>query len=138
MLQVPQLLSHLFRRPYVTREQNLSFIVILEIERSTFSYPFLKNLCAEKIFLWHCKELKGRSSGILIGIDLDVSDIGAIDEGDYYVKFHLCNKDNYFEGPNKTIRGGVNGSQLKFYTRELGLCPKVNLMCLSSNSIKIT
>jgi hypothetical protein len=50
-----------------------------------------------KIFLWHCKEPKGRSGGILLGIDLDVFDIGAIDEGEYYVKFHLCNKDNYFK-----------------------------------------
>jgi hypothetical protein len=81
----------------VTREQNLSFIVILETGRSTFSDPFLKNLCVGKKFLWHCKEPKGRSGGILLGIDLDVFDIGAIDEGEYYAKVHLCNKDNYFK-----------------------------------------
>jgi hypothetical protein len=33
----------------------------------------------------------------LLGIDLDVYDIGAIDEGDFYVKFHLCNKNNSFK-----------------------------------------
>jgi hypothetical protein len=33
----------------------------------------------------------------LVGIDLDVFDIGAIDEGDFYVKFHLCNKENNFK-----------------------------------------
>jgi len=43
------------------------------------------------------KEPKGRSVGILLGIDLEVFDIGAIDEGDYYVKFHLCNKNDSFK-----------------------------------------
>jgi hypothetical protein len=43
--------------------------------------------------LWHSKEPQGRSGGILVGIDLDVFDVGAIDEGDYHVKIHLCNKD---------------------------------------------
>jgi hypothetical protein len=34
---------------------------------------------------------KGRSRGMLVGVDIQVLDIGAIDEGGYYVKFHLCN-----------------------------------------------
>jgi hypothetical protein len=54
-------------------------------------------LCARKNFIWHCKEPNGQSRGILLGIDLDVYDIGAIDEGDYYIKFHLCNKVDYFK-----------------------------------------
>jgi hypothetical protein len=32
-----------------------------------------------------------------MGVDMDLFDIGAIDEGDYYVKFDLCNKDMYFK-----------------------------------------
>jgi hypothetical protein len=35
----------------------------------------------------------GRSGGILLGVDLTVFDIGSIDEGDFYVKFTLRNKD---------------------------------------------
>ena len=54
-------------------------------------------MCAGRNFLWHCKEPRGRSGAILLGIDLDVYDIGAIDEGDFYVKFHLCNKNNSFK-----------------------------------------
>jgi hypothetical protein len=45
-------------------------------------------MCGEN-FLWHCKEPVGHAGGILMGIDLDVFDIGAIDEGDFYVKFTL-------------------------------------------------
>jgi hypothetical protein len=32
-----------------------------------------------------------------MGVDLDTFDIGAIDEGGYYVKFHLYNKDSDFK-----------------------------------------
>jgi hypothetical protein len=72
-------------------------MAILETGRSSFTDPFLKNLCAEKNFLWLNKDPQGRSGGILVGLELDVFDIGAIDEGDFYVKFHLCNKENNFK-----------------------------------------
>lgn len=38
-----------------------------------------------------------RSGGILLGIDLSEFDIGAIDESDFYVKFHLNNKRDDFK-----------------------------------------
>ena len=82
----------------LTKEHNLSFIAISETVRKSFTDPFLKNLCAGKNYIWHCKEPKGRSSGILMGVNLDFYDIGAIDEGDFYVKFHLCNKNDASNG----------------------------------------
>jgi hypothetical protein len=81
----------------LTREQDLCFIAISETGRKGFSDSVLRNLCAGRNFLCHCKELRGRSGGILLGIDLDTFDIGAIGEGDFYVKFHLCNKDISFK-----------------------------------------
>jgi hypothetical protein len=80
-----------------TREFNLAFIAILETGRNNFSDSTLKNLCAGKNSLWHCKTPHGRSGGILVGVDLYIFYIGVIDEGDYYVKFHLCNKDTLFK-----------------------------------------
>jgi exonuclease III len=80
----------------LTKENNLNFIAISEAGRSDFTPRFLKNLCSGRDYLWHRKAPKGRSGGILHGIDLQFYDIGAIDEGDYYVKFYLCNKtDSY-------------------------------------------
>jgi hypothetical protein len=32
-----------------------------------------------------------------MGVDLDTFDIGAIDEGGYYMKFHLYKKDSDFK-----------------------------------------
>jgi hypothetical protein len=75
----------------LAKEKSLDFIDLLETGR--------KNLCAGRDFIWHVKEPRGRSGGILLGIDLSRFDIGAIDEGDYYVKFHLCNKNDSFKWP---------------------------------------
>ena len=49
----------------------------------------LKKLCCGKEFFWHCMAPHGRPGGILLGVDLMVFDIEAIDEGDFYVKFML-------------------------------------------------
>ncbi|WVZ81700.1 LOW QUALITY PROTEIN: hypothetical protein U9M48_029046 [Paspalum notatum var. saurae] len=42
-------------------------------------------------------EPHGRSGGILLGINLDNLDIGSIEEGDFFVKFRLRNKDDEFQ-----------------------------------------
>ena len=80
-----------------TKEENLNFIAISETVRRSFTDSFLKNLCGGRNYIWHCKEPVGRSGGILLGIDLDVFDIGLIKEGDFFVKFHLCNKVDDFK-----------------------------------------
>jgi hypothetical protein len=102
-----------------TRELNLVFISILETCRSNFSYSTLKNLCAGKNFLWHCKAPQGRSGGILVRVDLDIFDIGVIDEGDYYVKFHLCNKDTYFKWTLVAVYGPTQNAQKEQFLTKL-------------------
>jgi hypothetical protein len=63
--------------------------------------------------------LHGRSGDILVGVDLDTFDIGAIDEGDYYVKFHLCNKDTYFKWAFVAVYGPAQISQKEQFLTEL-------------------
>jgi hypothetical protein len=46
-----------------------------------------------------------------VGVNLDIFDIGAIDEGDYYVKFNLCNKDTYFKWALVAVYGLAQNSQ---------------------------
>ncbi len=76
----------------LTKEQQLDYIALSETIRKDFSPAALKNLCAGKDFLWHCKPPNGRSGGMLLGINLQNIDIDLIDEGDFYIKFHLYNK----------------------------------------------
>jgi hypothetical protein len=81
----------------LTKENSLNFIVVSETGRSDFSLRFLKNLCAGRDYLWHSKAPRGRSGGMLLGVDLQTFDIRAIDKGDFYIKFLLCNKADDFK-----------------------------------------
>lgn len=80
-----------------SREQKLDFIALLETGKKHFSQTVLSNICGGRDFLWHWNEPHGRSGGILLGINLEVFDIGGIDERDFYVKFHLRNKSDGFK-----------------------------------------
>jgi hypothetical protein len=70
-------------------------------------------------FIWHCKEPRGRSGGILIGIDLDVFDICAIDESDFYVKFHSCSKEDSFKWALVAIYGPTQVDLKEHFLTEL-------------------
>jgi hypothetical protein len=37
--------------------------------------------------VWHSTAPHGRSGAILLGVNLDVLDIGSINDGDFFVKF---------------------------------------------------
>jgi hypothetical protein len=91
--------------------------------RKGFNDVGLRNLCAGRNFLWHCKEPKGCLGGILLGIDLDSFEIGAINEGDFYVKFHSCNKDNNFKWALVAICGPTQVNlKEQFLTEMVHLC----------------
>jgi len=103
----------------LTKELDLSFIAISETGRKQFSNSLLKNLCAGRDYLWHCKEPHGRSGGILMGIDLNVYDIGAINEGDFYVKFLLSNKNDGFKWSLVCVYGPAQGHLKEKFLAEL-------------------
>jgi len=122
----------------LTKEHNLSFIAISETSRKNFTSPFLKNLCAGRDFLWHVKEPRGRSGGILLGIDLNVYDIGAIDEGDHYVKFHLCTKMDGFKWALVVVYGPAQNNLKEQFLTELGnMCSHEKLPILVGGDFNI-
>jgi len=81
----------------LVREKELGFVALSETGRRDYSPNFLKNLCGGKDFLWHCKPPRGRSGGMLVGINLLKFDIGEIEEGDFFVKLKLRNKQDGFQ-----------------------------------------
>lgn len=122
----------------LTKEHDLCFIAISETGRKNFTSPFLKNLCAGRDFLWHCKEPRGRSGGILLGIDLSVYDIGAIDEGDFYVKFHLCNKSDSFKWALVVVYGPAQEQSKEHFLAELvNMCSNERLPILIGGDFNI-
>jgi hypothetical protein len=47
--------------------------------------------------LWHIKPPKGRSAGVVVGVNLLMYDIGEIEEGEFLVRFKLRNRDDDFK-----------------------------------------
>jgi hypothetical protein len=115
-LRDPQNLKHISD---LTKEHNLNFIALSETGKSEFMRSFLKNLCVGRDFLRRTMAPKGRSGGMLVGVDLQVLDIGAIDEGDYYVKFHLCNKSHSFKWALVVVYGPAQDDEKEGFLAEM-------------------
>jgi hypothetical protein len=81
----------------LTKEHDLNFIALSKTRRSDFGPRFLKNLCVGRDYLWHSKAPIVTYGGMLLEIDFHYYDIGAIDGGEFYIKFHLCNNANNYK-----------------------------------------
>jgi hypothetical protein len=67
----------------LVKEKESDFVALSESGRSDFTTNFLNNLCGGKDYLWHCIPPKGRSGGMLVGVELSIFGIGEIEEGDF-------------------------------------------------------
>ena len=79
------------------REQRLDFIVLLETGRSNFAAPFLKHLAGGLDYLWYCLPPRGRSGGILVGVNMETISIQRVEAGDFCVKLFVKTKSDGFE-----------------------------------------
>lgn len=61
----------------------------------------------------------GHSRRILLGIDLAVYDIGAIDEGDFYVKFTLRDRNDGFKRSLFAVYGPAQQHDKENFLTEL-------------------
>ena len=104
----------------LVKEEQINFIALSETGRDDFPDHILKNLCAGRDFLWHCMAPHGRSGGILLGVDLNVFDIGAIAEGDFFVKFSLRCKSDGFKFVLYTVYGLAHYQNKQAFLVEIG------------------
>jgi hypothetical protein len=79
------------------KEFKIDFIAVMETGKQDMSKTNLSRLSGGADFVWHCLPPKGRSGGILLGINATVLDLTMIVEGEFYLKFHLCNKTDNFK-----------------------------------------
>jgi exonuclease III len=122
----------------LVKEEQINFIALSETGRESFPDHVLKNLCAECNFIWHTMAPHGRSGGILLGVDLSVFDIGAIDEGVFYVKFTLRYKSNDFKFVLCSIYGPTQLQNKGAFLVELAnTCSKENLPYLIGGDFNI-
>jgi exonuclease III len=102
-----------------SKEQRLNFIVIMEMGRSDFSDSTLRHLCSGVDFLWHSMPRRGRSGGMLLGVNPSVFDNGTIDEGDFYCKFCLRNKADGFIWALFVVYGPAQDDLKKAFLAEM-------------------
>jgi hypothetical protein len=80
----------------------------------------------------------GRSGGILLGVDLSAFDIGAIDEGDFDVKFTLRYKPTDFKFVIYSIYGPTQVQNKGAFLAEIAnTCSKENLPFLICGDFNI-
>lgn len=99
---------------------------------------FLRTYVLIKNFLWHAKPPKGRSGGMLIGINLLTFDVGEIEEGEYFVRFKIRNKEDDFKWNLVSIYGAAQHEQKEAFLMELvQLCTKETLPTILGGDFNI-
>jgi hypothetical protein len=97
---LPNERNDLAKHPYITdaiKDHNLDFVAIMKSGKQDMQRTNLNRLSREADFSWHCLLPRGRSGGILLGVNATFLQISMIVEGDFFIKFHLCNKFNNFK-----------------------------------------
>ncbi|KAG2620690.1 hypothetical protein PVAP13_3NG098700 [Panicum virgatum] len=93
-------LSDLAKYKYISesiRDHKLDFVAVMEPGKQDMSRLNLNRLSRGADFIWHCLPPRGRSGGILLRINSTALDLSLIVEGEFFIKFHLCKKDDDFK-----------------------------------------
>jgi len=93
-------LSDLAKYHYISdaiRDRHLDFVAVMETGKEDLSRTNLNRLSGGVDFVCHCLPPRGRSGGILLGINATVLDLTFIVEGEFFIKFHLQNRYDDFK-----------------------------------------
>ena len=88
--------KHFFVKETI-RKRKLDFMALSETGRSNFSTHFLQNLAVGLDFNWFCLPPRGRSGGMLIGVNAANLQVKKVDVGDLAVKLFVKSKNDGFE-----------------------------------------
>ena len=79
------------------RDHNLDFVAVMETGKQDMSRANLNRLSGGADFVWHCLLPRGCSGGILLGVNSLILDLSLIVEGEFFIKFHLRNRQDDFK-----------------------------------------
>ena len=85
--------------------RKLDFIGIQETIKDSFSKNELHNLCGGRNIEWRWSQPRGRSGGILVGINCDNFEINNVESGIYFIWVLIYDKKNKFEWNHIVIYG---------------------------------
>ena len=90
-------LSDLAKYKYISdtiKDHKLDFVAVMETGKQDLSRSNINRLSGGADFIWHCLPPRGRSGGVLLGINSTALDLSLIVEGEFFIKFHLRNKND--------------------------------------------
>ena len=96
-------------------EKGLDFIAILETHKRDFSDEILKSFCADREFSWHWIPPKGRSGGILIGVNQHTFLIENVNLGEFHIKLHVKNKCDGFRWVHVAVYGAAQPDRKELF-----------------------
>jgi len=112
----------------LTKEKNLDFIALSETGRANFPQSTLDNICAGRDFLWHCMAPRGRSGGMMLGINPLIFYISQIEEGDFFIRFKLRHKEVDFKFNLISVYGPAQlDLKMQFLSELVRVCSKDTL-----------
>ena len=129
--------KHLFVQEAI-RERKLDFFALSETGRSNFATPFLTHLAAGQDFSWFCLPPRGRSGGMLIGVNTATLQVKNVDVGDFCVKLYVKSKCDGFEWVLVSVYGAAQDEQKPMFLSELvRLCENEPLPMLVGGDFNI-
>jgi endonuclease/exonuclease/phosphatase family metal-dependent hydrolase len=79
------------------RKENLDIIFLQETMRQDFTDQELRGIVNGELFHWHWRSAVGRSRGMLMGIRDEVFEVGAIDQGTFFLSAVLFHRESKFK-----------------------------------------
>lgn len=67
-------------------DMKIDFLGLQETMRQTYSRNDLQKICAGRDFHWHHTPSRGKSGGLLMGINYTTLDVISQEDGEYYIK----------------------------------------------------
>jgi hypothetical protein len=75
----------------------MDIIFLQETMRQDFTDQELRSLVSGDLFHWHWRAAVGRSGGMLLGICDDSFEVGAIDQGNFFLSASLFHRETKFK-----------------------------------------
>jgi exonuclease III len=102
-----------------TKENQLDFVAIMETKRNNFTVSELAHFHANKNYTWNWSPTRGRSGGILLGVNIENFDVQGVVLGNFHVKLHLKNKIDNFEWVLVAVYGAAQDEEKCIFLQEL-------------------
>jgi hypothetical protein len=100
-------------------DYHLDFIALLETKINDFRLEELAHFCTNNFFLWDWTPPRGRSGGILLGVNKEKFEVLDIKHGNFTLKFKLRNKEDNFQWKLIAVYGAAQENEKEAFLSEL-------------------